>query len=419
MAAPFWAVAPAKAPNRAAAPRRLGRTPEPYWRKIGPNKSPWKEFAPKPEPKPLGPKFPYREPAKLPGKLAAKWFIRNGVRGAFRFIPYFGWAYTAWEVYNFYRDYWHKLPNSGQMDWTGWTHRCTFGTTGVPETAWAAVAGVDTVTCNLGAQVPEYIGKNFPFHILRNTDRTIFSGDVTVFPAPGFPVSNGRYRIKDSWTRDVALGPDPKQVPMSVPWVPFFGVPATAPEMDPLPAPRRIPRRLPRVEPRPARTPARAPYMEPAMQYEQGKPPVIVNHFRARPEPKARERKPKFSKGKFGKFADEVFGGYTEFDDFVNAIWKALPDHARKKPKNIFDKLNQLFEYHRHLDFGAILRGANKEYGEFAKHAVRNYAINQAGDFVIGQANQLANRTTKHQYYRGSRGVGVRRGPELPRITPL
>lgn len=360
------------------------------------------------------PFIPYRPLAPVPGRVGAKAAAYLAGRFATRLIPYVGWGLLAYDVYRVASELWYKPANAGSIDFAGWTHQCAIGATGVPRGyAWKQVAGADPVSCNLNTPGDVYT-RAMP--AIKPTTGTIFFGDTTVLPAPGQGPANGRFRIKDSWTKNAPSSPTPYQIPYVLPDLPLL--PEPAPFQWPRPGrggdfkqPQQRPRNKPKEKKirRPGHREKVQPYERGAIQFEPGtgRAPVSKPHLQLKPTKRYKEKKGVFnaSTKMVKKIVDGTFGTYTEFDDFVNAMWKSLPKELQtRKPRYITDKLKDLWKHWDQADLG---------------DAALNYAMNEIQDNVIGKANKYASKITKNDKWVSPFGPGAggrKRGAQLPKI---
>lgn len=351
--------------------------------------SPWRRYAP-PEPMPRYP-LPKRiiRPAPIPRFGPVNpwvWVPRFGARAATRLIPFLGWGLLAYDLYELFDEYWHRSPALGDVRLpAGWRQFCFQTVPSAPKgIGWANVPGPDPWKgyCGLGGQVPEWIVADMstaPDGPM--TSDNLFMGEVTLAPING-DIETARYRIRKAWAY---YGPN-------VPHEPFvnpgrfhdpnaYAPPEPAPDF--LPAPEYfIP---PRVQPRHPPLVDLKPYQEPAVQFEPGTPPQFVPHNRARPEKGKREKKTiVILKSKAVGKAGEIFGMFTEADDFIGAVWKTLPRKYQTKGATPDQKVRDIWRNLDEVDWA---------------NAIYNVAENQIQDNVLGRLGQAGASITKNQYW--------------------
>lgn len=375
------------------------------------------------EPKRARVPFPeYRVPTPAAPFLARKALLKGLLGFGVRALPWIGWGYTGYEIARGAYDYWYANPLAGPVfpPGSGWTKFCNGVTTGLPYgVGWSLGGAYDPWNgyCNLGGQVPAYIGAGMP--ALKPTTRLILRGNVMLAPIGG-DIKTARYQIKEAWTRPTTgLAGLPQNSPWVLPYVPFLQ-PIATPSLDPLPRPAEKQHYAPASPPPQSPPPRVPPYMEPTIDLAPNRDPVRGRNERSKPKKRRDEKKVKLVIHKGAMWAGKIFGAYTEFDDFINAVWKAIPLKERtRKPGSIMVKMEDLYKYAKKMDYAGVSRGDfDPHLVAYVKAAVYNVIENQVEDFVIGKANKLANdKIVNHKYWRGSRGVSLRRPPKLPKVT--
>lgn len=304
-------------------------------------------------PLPANDNFPGRLP-KAPSGIPPRLYRRLAGRMLLRGLPLFGWAWTAWEVYNLWKDWgqyrvmWPPVGWRKTNDYTNDLEKT--GVYGRPDTAWA------------GPRVWTWQGA--PGGLLYTASNP---------PGPdGFPNASPHYQwdyvsggnptyapyaaVRSRWERitgePLYLPPRPVWIPYSVPYyVP--GVPLLP--LAPMPVPVPKPVRWPGVFfPPDIHNPDPVGNREPGLKYRrrpgqqtQNKPddkPVQVR----RPRRKEKERKVTGNK-KHLQFLGWILSQYSEVGDLVDALHSALPEKLQVQG-SIKDKLKALYQHWAEVD---------------------------------------------------------------------
>ena len=367
------------------------------------------------------PKLPLRDLLGMAGAMAGL---------ARRSMPWFNGALLAGELYQ-----WWSKSQPPSIDLSGWTLVCTRSSSGWIPGGWYWSAGTCTgASASVYPGVPPVVpGVDFPgaTRIMNwGSNPTLFPGahgQVTVYKrnlgagAPLLPGVSANYSL--------ALGGDPASS-----WLPSLDpdqLPITQPGVDPDPVPWWL---LPSRQFNPYRAPGQqrqAGYAvpEPEPIYEEiptpvspgqigqlepsvpGAPGVSVS---ADPQsglewhsPSARNqnnpRKPRWNEREkktyvaAGAFAARIgFNFATEADDFITAIWKAVPIKERTLPpgyvlrKGVVRKTRRPKQTPQQMA-SDIWRYVNKvgmssQAGQkFAFEAIDNLVANQVEDYVFGK----------------------------------
>lgn len=172
--------------------------------------------------------------------------------------------------------------------------------------------------------------------------------------------------------------------------------PDTAPALDPLPRdnPAYRPRRMRKLKP----------YELPAMELQVEQQPS--GRTRARFNPNSSHKRVPPSKGESEDKGNvptrgipAIYGGFTEFVDFIDALNKALPKDKRIKGQaTIIDKVANLMTNWRHIDpYDAALEVLFQHY--------QDKAIGRAGQYGQKATENLA----KKGYWKSIRGISISR----------
>lgn len=203
--------------------------------------------------------------------------------------------------------------------------------------------------------------------------------------------------------------PTPNFVPPIIPEIPGWqpGPIPVFPRPAPRPAPGKRPRPgvrprpgpvpmsppLPRPTPRPTASPG--PAWVPAVEFVPFAPPRGTWHGNKPPRPGVRERK---RRGPVPPWMMAAVNGTTEGNDFLNAMWWALPPDARTRGANPFDKWGDLMRYFdsgRPFDWSA---------------AATNWANNHAEDGAWGRFGGMG-RPGSANLFPNQPGRGTQTGP--------
>lgn len=229
--------------------------------------------------------------------------------------------------------------------------------------------------------------------------------------------------------RRTAPDPLPLHPPVTPPTVPLWPFPSPTPNPNPVPQPFPQPRPLPRpdgkpdpnppVNPNPVPVPKPDPIPMPpnpptgGTRWPDGRVPVLETelapdksphpypnwHENVPPESGEKERKRRLPPSKvlaLGQGIMKTFGKYTEADDFIKAIYKALPWQIRRwrgrdgiwrdRHWTTDQRAGAIFQYNHLLNVA---------------EAINNYMIDQANDSVIGKYGNMQSK----QY--GKVGTGL------------
>lgn len=308
-------------------PRRPGRPTGPY--RPAPRRVPTRPVVPV---RPTGPLTPSpKGPAKIArfGKYA-------------RFSRFAGWVglgfWVGWELYDFMN------PQPGGWDWaaSGWQHCwgpvCLTKNNAIRQQTSYGCLSQGIYGCLGGQTFNSILYEGAPVSINSNA-RRIFLGQLN--PA------GTRFTIREHWTR-------PNRGAQTIPYIPPTG-PVYDPMFEPFtPTQPYSPpwRRLePDPHPDPKRKPQyrRPPYIDPAIEWDVFQPrvrPRKTTHKRVPPSPRKPERKLVWDIGKLGKF----YGTLTEVDDFIKAVWKALPPNKRCDARTIQDRILCVWRNWKYVD---------------------------------------------------------------------
>lgn len=351
-------------PNRRLSPGRLPKLPH---FGPGPKKlpgSPWRFGPPmlpgRPPPTPM-PRFPtptwIPTPQKHiplpPGMPKFMPYLSPLLKRALWLNPMLFSMMTANELYRLL-----TMARPGGLDMTGWTQICYNGDT--PLTRWKFSSSNPGLACATGGQVPDgTIGNQPVINAERNVRRWFAEGLYT-------PIGTvGRMRLSRQWSRPGDTSPNsPAREPIYYrppvparwtlpqpelpPWInpfPPIGVPLPFPDPPPFPLIPHIPRwnlpdgdvrgqpngrTNPRVRPRYRDDPAIEIDFRPR---ERPDPKPPGHHPREPPGPGTKEKKGTIGGGLAGKWLqglDKIINTYTESDDFIAAVYKALPWEIRR-----------------------------------------------------------------------------------------
>lgn len=369
------------------------------------------------------PRFPLEKPTRFlrpsplptqPKKYQMPWWFKP--RYAYRALPYVGWGLLGWELYN----WWRSIPGQpAGYDMTGWTQVCKNDWVPNPACAagpytgagvgWATPA-VNTPQCATALQVFQVAyGSTLP----TTMRRTFYFGPIQ-------PLNNcsSRYHIQEHWTRpdlapppvwkpEVLPIPAPGFMPDPMPWPGLFpdDLPIHQPVLTPRPLPYRdIPKAEPKPQPSPKPLPAVRPSERPSLDVTPGRPPAPRPHEVRPPRKDEKERKGKLRPGQAARWMralDGMINKYTEMDDVVSAVYKALPWEVRcwKGRDGVWRDRDHL----THLRAQRIAQYADQlSIGSI----VENLIENQVEDLVGGVIGELGKRAINaNDYYRGLEGL--------------
>lgn len=327
--------------------------------KSGPKYQPSNDNAPRNRPLkmpgrplPANDNFPGRLP-KAPAGIPPRLYRRLAKRMLLRGIPIIGWAWTAWELYNLWKDwqgYFTELPPYGwnkvaewDPDWADpyWSQHAEWGATKI----WTYQGYLGGVSRN-NAQTPttDAFPEASPHYWWKKIEY-----DVTV--------SQPYNGVASRWERDYSV-PDEYILPPRPVFIPFgspvpFGVPMHP--LAPMPVPVPKPIRLPGISfPGDPHNVDADGYNDPGLKYRR-KPKPSTNPVQGeqpsqarRPRRKEKERKVTGSK-KHLKFLGWILSQYSEIGDLVDALHGALPKELQVNgPMNA--KLKALYEHWDKVD---------------------------------------------------------------------
>jgi len=361
---------PAKRPSfrplRSPAPRR--KSPGVYKappRPKGFNSKPWKT-------KPFGVKPPYAwVPKPVSGGLTRKGLLLLP-RFAGRFIPWIGWGLLAYDLWWWYqhRDAgWNTPPgtvvNCEARDPSGWPLE-QFRWLNVPGFCGGSQSGTPG-NMTYSPSEPYYVWYQglylpWPFDAYRwrTVNSTLFS------PPPG---------VIPEWLPEINLPrvmpmPPPEVMPIPDPVLPYKTLPHRKP--DPWKRGNTLPEGTPGIVPEAG--------AEPAPIIADGKgihsAPGAQPHARSQPRGRVKERKVTAKTSLAAQFlalARRALHQLTELDDFVDALWKALPRDVKWTPgvkKGLKEKMADIYNHFDRLDISK---------------ALYNIVENQIEDAVIGR----------------------------------
>lgn len=373
-------------------------------------------------PRPLRPSRPFAVPRPLvPGAspLARKTWNRL-LRGlAPRLIPGFGWGLFAWDLYEAYQ-WWMQQSEGVDLASGGWFQCCG---TGVGElNAYAigpsSVLNRDPLSCSAitlcgsSGQVPDGAWPaSLPALVKSGTSR--YQGQylyLGYFNANGTRMTfvEGYKRVVASPLYETPMTPHEwPETPGEVqrPYVPTE-LPYPYPYADPPPLVRPRPEPAPAAPPPPPPPPP--PGGAPAIEWSPGGAPAPAIHVYRPPKGPEREKKKRLKPKmvpKWWDFLEGVGGSFMELDDYVSAIYKALPWKLRRwrgsdgvwrdRDANTKDRLERLFN---HLGSLSV------------QDAIKNLVENEASDRAWGAVgNALKGRAKElgdEGLWAGLRGPG-------------
>lgn len=139
--------------------------------------------------------------------------------------------------------------------------------------------------------------------------------------------------------------------------------------------------------------------------------PFARHRQRPRPSGRTRDRvkeRKTIANPKAGSMIGQLLSLAGEMTDTIDAVWYALPKKYRSKPHRLSNgkwvppspvqKMRDLYAHHEQIDVDQMLK---------------NLAVMQIQDFLIGKANQSMNRNAKPVYDSQQRMVGWGFGPAL------
>lgn len=296
-------------------------------------------------PLPANDNFPGRLP-KAPSGIPPRIFRRLAGRMLLRGIPIVGWAWTAWELYNLYKD------------WQAGRYMR-------PPVGYTKVAEYDIVYDAILSSPDDEWGGFVAWtwqDYLPGYPRTWYptAPDIVRAPhfwwaeqVPGNPAHAPIYGVKERWEwnwtvgDDYALPPKPIFIPYIHP-IDIPGVPSLP--LAPMPVPLPRPVRLPGVVlPPDVHNPDADGYDDPGLKYRRRPRKETSNLPDEEPvqarRPKRREKERKVTgSNKHLKFLGWILSQYSELGDLVDAFNDALPDQY-KSDGTLKDKLKNLYQH--------------------------------------------------------------------------
>lgn len=346
-------------------------------------------------------------------------------RLAARALPWLGWGLLAYDFYQLFHKWEEMYFRSGPDG--SWTRRLHCA-----DEPWSAqdTYGHIVPPSAIGCLVLQAISPQDPIgtFIPANRNQVVYY-KMTQGSTLGSPAN--RFKVIDVWDRvlDSRTGPYVNSAPMPnfppMPWqapLPWPAVdPARAPIGVPMPEPLPIPWPMlplrpgadpvpegssrgdelptPRTEislsPEGEGFPSRA--FEPAGPRNLPRTDPDAQHRLRRPPPKKKDAKFIFSvrqKSAIGR----LFNAVTETQDFVDALWYALPKECRSRPSGgVGYWKDPVGHWHkRKVSLQRKMQDVYKCSGHLnMRQAVRNLVANQWGDAMggaLGRINALSNR---------------------------
>ncbi|QXP07813.1 MAG: hypothetical protein [Arizlama microvirus] len=320
--------------------------------------------------------------------------------GLERFLPYHRWIQTAWEIYELAKA--RGLNQDEVSDWHpvgGWVPAGQI-CQGRPGTIRYTVTGgpfTGPATCLVNQSVAGFQTVGNPItngiqglRLLTQYSQSPERGDTYRWWMR--PNDGPAYWLAPQFWPNVAPYPwwNPAELPIGRP----AGNPRPRPMYGPRPAPN--PEMLPEtgIGRERATAPRVWPRVDVAVTITPGRPPGLSVRPAARPKPPGRDVKERKFNGPGGAarlgyvLAVSAFDKVTEAQDFIDAVFEALPDSIQARygdrPQ---DRVQAIWNHADQLDVA---------------QAITNVLLNQAEDFIIGGSQGLA----------GDRldSVGARRG---------
>lgn len=305
-------------------------------------------------PLPANDNFPGRLP-KAPAGIPPRLYRRLAGRMLVRGLPLIGWAWTAWELYNLWKDFnggkWIAPP-------VGWTKNADYtnnleksGVYGAPDTEWA------------GLRTWNYSG--YTGGTLRRDPAQVPGADAFPNASPhywwekvtgGKPANAPYAAVKSRWVRqnNAPLYLPPR--PVFIPWVHPIDIPGVPLlPLAPMPVPVPKPVRMPGVFfPPDIHNPDPAGNREPGLKYRRkpGTKTETKTDDRPqqvrRPRRKEKERKVTGNK-KHLAFMGWILSQYSEVGDLVDALHSALPENLQVQG-SMKEKLKALYQHWAEVD---------------------------------------------------------------------
>lgn len=279
-------------------------------------------------------------PDKPPGVPPAI-FRRMAMRIALRALPMIGWAWTAFELYRWWRDWQASRADVPPYGWVKTAEAPVpihfFGHTGT----WEGSAAWMERSYLLGhvRATPRQIS---PLDDLNPPQNPHYWWYDATFPE-GFP--ERLIAVRSVWQRDLSIPTPDIRPPRTIILPPI----APLPYPDPLPLPLSP---TPVPVPRPVRDPY-APYLSVNLENPNpvgygpspALPPVETPRLAARPGRREKERKVQTSSA-MRRFLGRTLSNYSEVGDAVDAFYDALPKRFQNEDdKTIADKMRTLYEH--------------------------------------------------------------------------
>lgn len=273
--------------------------------------------------------------SRIPAAAAARMLPRVLARA----IPLVGFAWTAWELYNLWKDW---SGSSGFAPPVGWVK---LSEEPRPTDTWrpSSWGGFKAWSYRGGSPFPAYIwpGDTYPLPDTFPDADPHYWWEWVDYPPGYWPPGEEYQAVRSVWGRDFSVENPLPPREVLVPDIPYIEVPWEIPlPLKPTPVPVNPPVRPPWGRPPNAENPD--PGGEPSV------PPRPVSPLNPRPPgPGVRERKVKGNRG-FRAVLGAALSGYSEVGDLVDAIYDALPKkYQLKTDKTIADKLKTLW---KHID---------------------------------------------------------------------
>lgn len=408
--APAPRPSPRPKPSRPNPRRKPGRPARPSPRRPA---TPAPRPAPRPGvpgPRPSGPLFPRpprpTRPFAVPRPLVpgpsplGRGAARRLLRGlAPRLIPGLGLALLAWDAYELYQWWTQKTPSIPAMPPQGYTLVSDCADISGPKLVYSRFTrpcGSRTSQKNTPAEDPW--GPWPSMHLWRLTR----PGDFGYQPS-------GRVGVTERWDRNPVgpyAAPEPEVPGVEIPTLPTE-LPYPFPYADPPPLVRPRPEPAPAAPPPPPPPPP--PGGAPAIEWSPGGAPAPAIHVYRPPKGPEREKKkrlkPKMVPA-WWDFLKGVGGSFMELDDYVAAIYKALPWKIRRwrgsdgvwrdRDANTKDRLERLYSALGELSI-------NDAIMNLVKNEASDRAWGSVGNALKGRARELGDQGL----WNGLRGPGA------------
>lgn len=306
--------------------------------KKDPRVTPWRP-RPTPKPKPGGPLFPGQPKPKYPvfGKrpphlpLPPTWAGRlRPLRPFLKLHPALTIPFLAWDAWDLFNRYYRPF------NITGYRRRDDLECKVPVYVSYDRMSEFQTLCDPIGNTTPvaayNFSRKPPLYRIFEwwKNNRGRYNSRYPWDLIPGHP---GPYEVQPEINIPY-VQPDPVELPYPYPFAPMplpVSPPITRPRDEPYPQPEPQPRPNPTLRPLPY-TPPWATKV-PVISYEPGKMPLPDLHERRPPKESEREKKKRLKPGTsvaWLNYMDQAIGSYTELDDAIVALYRALPWKLRR-----------------------------------------------------------------------------------------